>query len=308
MLRTEDDEYKPEKTVALMRELAGGETLAFVLPIGSPSITRVMQEKVLEQARNPLVGMIPGAEPFRNHPYIYHVRAGDLDQYRTLVRTAMTMSLKRVAVVYADIPFGRSGLAAIESMLTEYQIQPVLKTSVSVKSDADYSEVFRQLEAAQPNIVVMLIPAQIAGEFLKAYRERGFGTPITTPSYGNPDTLCAVASGKNARGVSVAQIVPNIRNTTVPLVKRFHADFAKYAPKDLKPTVLHLEGYVTTQVVLTALRRIDGKPTREKLAATLNGMQNVDLGGFRVDYGPNKRSGSRYVDVGVISNDCRVLF
>jgi hypothetical protein len=38
------------------------------------------------------------------------VRGGDLEQYRKLAEHATTTGQQRVAVVYADIPFGTAGL------------------------------------------------------------------------------------------------------------------------------------------------------------------------------------------------------
>ena len=54
--------------------------------------------------------------------------------------------------------------------------------------------------------------------------------------------------------------------------------------------------------------RLTGKDlTRERLVSTLEGMQNFDLGGYRVSYSPNDRLGSRFVDLTVIGNGGRVL-
>ena len=77
-LKTLDDEYKPDRTVELIRKEGAGETLALLLPIGSPAMTKVLKEKVLESVRMPVVGVIPGAEPLRSplNPFLYHIRAG----------------------------------------------------------------------------------------------------------------------------------------------------------------------------------------------------------------------------------------
>ena len=54
--------------------------------------------------------------------------------------------------------------------------------------------------------------------------------------------------------------------------------------------------------------RISGKDlSREKLIHTLEGLQNYDLGGYRVSYSANDRLGSRFVDLTVIGNGGRVL-
>jgi hypothetical protein len=40
---------------------------------------------------------------------------------------------------------------------------------------------------------------------------------------------------------------------------------------------------------------------------TLEGMNNFDLGGYRVSYSANERQGSRFVDLTVIGSGGRVL-
>lgn len=310
VFRTEDDEYKPEKTVALIQQLAATDTLALLVPVGSPSMTKVLKDKVLESTGMPMVGVIPGAEPLRNpiNPYVYHVRAGDLDQYRRLVRNALTIGLNRIGIVYADIPFGKSGLASIESMIKEAGLEPAMRAPISVKAGADHSAALKLVGAAKPNLVVLVSPGQIASDFLRAYRDAGILAQISTLSYGDPDTLCAGASPERARGVSVAQVFPNIQNTTIPLVKQFRKDFDTYGPKGQKPNVLNFEGYVSAKVLFEGIRRINGAPTRDKLIKALDSMQRVSLDGFLVDFSSTKHTGSSFVDIGIISKDCKVLF
>src|SRR5690606_13717747 len=119
-------------------------------------------------------------------------------------------------------------------------------------------------------MIMVVAPAQIVGDFIKAFRENGNLTPIMTPSYGTADVVCNVASVRYARGLRVAQVFPNIRNTTIPLVRRFQQDFKNHAPKDRRASVLHFEGYVNTMVVLEGLKRVNGTPTRQKLVQVLD--------------------------------------
>jgi len=310
VLKTIEDESKPDKFINITRDLAKTNTLAMILPIGAESVAKALHDKVFESAGMPVVGAIPGAEPLRKpgSAYLFHVRAGDMDQYKKLVRNALTIGLNRMAIVYSDVGVGKAGLANIESLLTPEKVEPVLRLPVPIKPHADYSQVLSQLEKAKPNIVVIIIPAQIAAEFIRAYRERGLQAPLYTPSYGDPDTICSVATPAKARGVGVAQVIPNLRDNTLPLVRRFQDDFKKYGPKDVKPSILHLEAYISSQVLIEGIRRIHGEPTRDKLLTALNGMTKTDLGGFTVDYSPTKHTGSEFVDIGIIGTECKLMF
>jgi len=61
------------------------------------------------------------------------------------------------------------------------------------------------------------------------------------------------------------------------------------------------------RVLVEAMRKAGRDLTREKLIASLESMQNHDLGGYRVSFSANDRQGSRFVDLTVIGSGGRVL-
>ncbi len=310
-LRTLDDEYKPDRTVELIRREAATDTLALLLPVGSASMTKVLKEKVLESAKLPVVGVIPGAEPLRAplNPYLYHVRAGDLDQYRRIVEHILTVGMKRAAVVYADIPFGKAGMAAIESLLKPRGLAPVASIPFALGAAIDFRPVIERLRQSAPDVVLLISPPEPAGAFVREHHDAGLNTtPIMTLSYGAAETLCAVAGAEKVRGVSVAQVVPNASSPTTPVARRFLEDFKRYAPPNVVPTQNHFEAYLTAQVLLEGLRRAGASPTREKLVKALDGLRDHDLGGFSVDFSPVRHTGSRFVDISIVSNNCKLVF
>jgi branched-chain amino acid transport system substrate-binding protein len=66
-----------------------------------------------------------------------------------------------------------------------------------------------------------------------------------------------------------------------------------------------LEGYIAARVLVDALKRIPGEPTRAKLKSAIEGLRNVDIGGFRVDFGKG-RVGSKLIDLALIDSQGRV--
>jgi ABC-type branched-subunit amino acid transport system substrate-binding protein len=309
-LKTLDDEYKPDRTVELIRKEGAGETLALLLPIGSPAMTKVLKEKVLESVKMPIVGVIPGAEPLRSpmNPFLYHVRAGDLDQYQRIVEHVLTVGMKRITVVYADIPFGKAGLAAIESLLKARSLAPAAGIAFPMGAEIDFRGAMDGLRRSAPDVVVLISPMFAAGQFVREYRKAGLTSPIMTLSYGAAEALCKIAGEDQAKGVGVAQVFPNSNSPTIPVSRRFQEDFKRYGPSDSAPTQNHFEGYVTTLVFLDALKRAGPAPTREKLVKALDSMKDTDIGGFTVDFSPSRHTGSRFVDIGIVSNNCRLVF
>jgi ABC-type branched-subunit amino acid transport system substrate-binding protein len=69
-----------------------------------------------------------------------------------------------------------------------------------------------------------------------------------------------------------------------------------------------LEGYINMRVMAEALQRSGRAADREKLRQAIAGIRNFDLGGFQIDYsGAGTRVGSRYVDLGILSGDGRIM-
>jgi len=62
-----------------------------------------------------------------------------------------------------------------------------------------------------------------------------------------------------------------------------------------------LEGYVAAKVMVEGLRRAGKKLDREGFVKAMESMTDYDAGGFKVSYGPGNRSGSKFVDLTIIS-------
>ncbi|CAG0953068.1 hypothetical protein BURK2_00309 [Burkholderiales bacterium] len=309
-LQTVDDQYNPDKTVAAILGLKQSEVLALLLPVGSPALSKILAEKVLETAGIPVIGVVPGAEPFRrpHQPYLYHIRAGDVDQYRKIVEHSLTVGLKRIAVVYVDIPFGKSGLAIVEGLLKAHNLEPAARAAIGLTGVESLAGALRGVSATNADLVLLISPAKRAGEFVAAAREKGLQAPINTLSYGNADTICSVASSEKARGVGLAQVFPNIRNRGLRLVREYQADLTRFGEKDAKPSLMQFEGYVAGRVLIEGLRRAGKSPSRARLIQALDGMSNVDLGGFVIDFSASKHTGSSYVDLSIIGRDCQLVY
>lgn len=310
VLQTEDDEYTPDKTVAAIRRIGRTEAVALLMPVGSPAMTKVLGERVLEQTGLPVIGVVPGAEPFRkpHNALLYHVRAGDLDQYRKIIEHSLTVGMRRIGVVYVDIPFGKSGLAAVEGMLKERGIEPAARAAIAMTGTESLDTALSAVVRGNPDVVLLISPAKRAGEFVAAARAAGLPAPVTTLSYGNADIICRIASAEKASGVGLAQVFPNIRNRALRIVKEYQDDLARFGDKDAKPSLMQFEAYVAAKVLVEGLRRAGKAPNRQKLVRALDSMRDFDLGGFVVDFSEDRHNGSSFVDMSIIGRNCQLIY
>jgi branched-chain amino acid transport system substrate-binding protein len=61
------------------------------------------------------------------------------------------------------------------------------------------------------------------------------------------------------------------------------------------------------KVFVEGLRRAGRDLTREKFIDTLEKMQDVDVGGFFVNYSPRNHAGSKFVDLTIIARDGKFM-
>ncbi|MFO1244861.1 MAG: hypothetical protein U1E71_06740 [Ramlibacter sp.] len=52
---------------------------------------------------------------------------------------------------------------------------------------------------------------------------------------------------------------------------------------------------------MEAVRRMGAKASREGFVAALEGMDSYDLGGYRVGFKPSMRSGSKFVELSIVT-------
>jgi len=68
-----------------------------------------------------------------------------------------------------------------------------------------------------------------------------------------------------------------------------------------------LEGFIAAKVMVEGLRRAGKKLDREGFVKAMESIQEFDVGGFKVSYGPTNHSGSQFVDLTIISRDQRFV-
>ncbi len=92
-------------------------------------------------------------------------------------------------------------------------------------------------------------------------------------------------------------------DTTVAMVGEYQALLGKAGEN----AYYGLEGMAMAKVLVEGLRRSGRDLTRDKLVSSLETLNDFDLGGYRIGFGPSDRSGSRFVDLTVIGAGGSVL-
>ncbi|MES2510365.1 MAG: ABC transporter substrate-binding protein [Pseudomonadota bacterium] len=309
VLTQADDRFNVDTFVAEFGTALKDKPLVLISPIGSPAVKRMLDDKLLDSADMVVMNAIPGAESFRSpgHPKLFHVRAGDKQQIEKIINHVRTLGIKRLSVLYEDLPVGSSGMAVAQQVASRGD-GVELKGVKTAGTPPELAAASVQLAAQNPQGVLIVGTPRFMGEGVAALRKAGVSQAIFVMSYVQASLIVKLAGPEGARGVGIAQTYPNPNGRNLPLHRDFQAAMKASLPQVQEYSTFHLEGYLSARIVGEALKRSKEKePTAAGLATTLRSMGELDFGGYRVDFSKGN-AGSSYVDIGVIGADGRLRY
>lgn len=303
-LLARDDGYEPQRTLQNVNAyIENDEAFALFGVFGTPN-----NEAIIPAARSaglPVIGSYTGATSIRGAQLrgVYNIRASYADETEKLVEHITTLNMRRVAVAHQDNNFGREVLAAAVAALGRRGLQPLVVAAV--KNDAsDAAAAAQAVAAANPDAVLLGLAGKPTVETIRQLNQRRRGLALYAPSVlAAPSSLREL--GKDATGVAVTQIVPSPFNTKSAVVREYQAACLGAGLKEFSH--LGLEGFVNAKVAAEGLRRAGRHLTRAGFMAGLESMRRFDVGGMDVSFGQGAASGSRLVELTMISADGRMI-
>lgn len=302
-----DDTYKPDGFVAAMEQAMQRKPVALISPVGSASLKRMLDDKLLDKYDVVVMNAVPGAEALRNpgHPRLFHVRAGDKQQLEKIVNHARTLGILKLGVLHQNIPMGSSGMKVVAdeaARLTGMEIKGY-EGSTNPEQLAKAAQDVANFNA-QGVLVIGAPPFASAG--VAQLRKIGVTQSIFVLADTAPGLLVKVA-GDSARGVGIAQIYPNPNGRTTTLMREFQTAMKAAHPDMTAYASFQLEGYLSARIVGEGLRRIKGEITPAALAKSLQAMGELDFEGYRVDFSKGP-IGGRFVDIAVVDVSGRLRY
>lgn len=297
-----DDSYKPDQTLAHTRQLLEQDKpLALFGFVGTGNILALNKNKVLEEAGIALLAPYTGAQDLREpmNPNIFHIRASYTDETARMVEHLHTIGLRKFAVMYQDDPFGKSGLAGAEQALEKLGLKAVAKGGYDRTKPEEVDAAVAAIAPAEPDAIIMVSVNRASAAFVKKMREKGSRARLFSISVVNFKELLKNAGEDTVRGVGISQVMPSPYSQLVPVAREFQQLMAKYQP-DKVVSYASMESFIAAKILVEAIKRSGGNPTRDKVITQLEKLSAYDVGGFKVSFSPNNRVGSRFVEVTVI--------
>lgn len=304
-IRTMDDGYEPERCAENTRKLIADDVFALFGYIGTP--TSLAALPIFTKEKVPFFGPFTGAEALRQpfNRLIFHVRASYYDETALIVRQLTNLGLKKIAVLFQNDAYGKTGLDGVNKALAEIKLAPVATATVE-RNSTDVKAAVEKLVAAAPDAVVQITAYASAAAFVRAARKAGFGGTFYNVSFVGTQAL-ADELGKDGAGVVVSQVVPSPYQPSRQITREFLEAIKKGGDK-VQPNYSSMEGYLAARIFTEGLRQAQasGKITRENFITGTESIGNQVISGFPVSFSATSHAASKFVEMSMLTGDGRV--
>jgi branched-chain amino acid transport system substrate-binding protein len=301
-LKSADDSYEPQKMIEAMKKmLAEDKVFAIVGPVGTP--TANAGQPIATEAKVPFIGPFTGAEFLRNpyKRYVVNIRTSYFQETEAWIEhLTKDLGITKIAILYQDDTFGLAGLDGVKIAMAKRNMSLVASGTFRRNTTAVKSALL-EIMKANPEAVVTVGPYKPIAEFFKLARQAKMDAVFVAISFVGSDAL-AQEMGDKGGGVIVSQVVPFPGDTSLPVVASYQEALAALDP-EAKPGFVSLEGYLVGRLVIEALKRVPGEPTREALLDAITSTGAFDLDGIELIYGPAKNQGMDQVFFTILQAD-----
>lgn len=302
-IRKLDDAYEPERCVGNTRRFIQEGVFALFGYVGTPTSLAALPLATAEKM--PFFAPSTGADALREpfNRYVFHLRASYADETAAIVRQLTSVGLKRIAVFYQDDAYGKSVLASVEAALSGLQLAPVATGSV-VRNTTDVEAALKAILPAEPDAIIQISSYKACAAFVRLARRQGYKRNFYNVSFVGTQALLDEL-GAEAKGVVVSQVMPYPYSPASPIASEYLSLLKD--KRGIAPNYSGMEGFVAAKVFAEGVQRAGRELTREKFVDAISGMDKLNLGGFRLDFGPRQHVGSRFVEMTLLTNDGKVL-
>lgn len=258
-----DDQSNPATSVTALRQLLDQHPVAVLGSTGTP--TSLAMIPVAETAEVPLISMGSSSaivEPAAERRWIFKIPVADTYIATRLQQSMKARKLMRVAVIYRDDDYGKTGLARFEEVGKAQGFQVVDAEAIAATA-SDATTQLTHVKASNPQAVLAWTTLPSATTVIKGYRELGLTSPLYY-SEGSANQLFLAQAGSALDGAlfatekaAVANEIPASDPQKNVLV-HYATAFAKEYPKDGPPSIFGGFGYDAVNVLAAGLRRAQG--------------------------------------------------
>jgi branched-chain amino acid transport system substrate-binding protein len=268
-----DDESNPTTAVNATRKLLDQHVVAI---LGSAlTQTSLAMVPIVTQAHVPMISFASSAqviEPIADRRWIFKMPINDYHVAETMQEFMKKHGITRVAVIYRDDDYGKTGLGHFRDAGAKLGFTVVDSEAIAATA-TDATTQLTKIKAANPQAVVVWSTLPSVAVIIKGYRELSLPYPIYF-SDGAANGAFPKQAGAALNGAYIASMKVNVGNQLPAsdpqrsVIEKYVHDFSAAYPKDLPVSIFGGFGYDGVYVLRAALasaKTTDGEKVRDAL-------------------------------------------
>lgn len=292
-IRTQDDQYKVDKTLAGFRSLIENGTFAIISQAGSANFAGIDPE--IKEQKIPVFGPMQVTQMESNNPYTYTMNSSMEAQGKIFI--------KRVLDIYKGPGKPKIAFFCLESAAGDElgkSVRTAAKTAdISIVQEERIPNTVTELTAqiiklkqSGANYVLFFGTSNIYIAYLRDAVRLGVSDIPVIANFTGVNSVIYETAGKEATKNYTAMHSFNPYFSEGPGLDemRKFAEINKTDPKMLSD-LMYVQSWTSAKVFVEALRRAGKNLTRESLIKAIESINNFDTGGLSgpINFGPNKR-------------------
>ncbi|KQU27096.1 hypothetical protein ASG65_00535 [Bacillus sp. Leaf13] len=292
---TYDEEYQPSRAVSIAKKLVEEDKVFAVVGNDCTSCVKAALPQ-FKKSGMPVVGMSSGSDIFVN-PIIPNV-FGLLTNYGVEARIFVNYALddlkaKKVAIVYQNDDFGKSGYLAAIDELKKRGVKAVAEIPYNT-TDVDYSSAALKMKKANPDVVLSFSITKPTAAIKKELYKVGVNVPFIVTGVSGGDNELFNLAGEAWQNVYSSSWL-NLIGEGDEKTKEYVEVLKKYYP-NVNPSGPAQWGWAEAEVLVEGIKRAGDDLTWENVIKQMETMDNWNDGlAFNVTYTPDNHYGSTSV-------------
>ncbi len=227
----------------------------------------------------------------------FPIFAARQEQIAYALKTLSVMGLHELGAVYASARAYTVYHSEVERIASSMQL-----TLQSFRGAENLRALGQKLTSSTPAILLFIGGTPELAEFTQGLEKQARQRWIVALADVNLQTMQQMGAARNTP-VIATQPVPMV-NANLAVVRSYRETLARLF--DEPPTSLSLAGYIAARYTYEVLAGIDSTLTRQSVLTSFQRRENLDVGGFRIKFNPQRRS-STYVTQSMMTVDGRLI-
>lgn len=275
-----DDQYQPAKTVQLAKKLVEEDKVFAMVANACTACNMAAKDYYIEKGI-PYVMVGSGSKAFVDPPaknlmgllvMNYEVEAKIFLDY-----TVNKLGASKIALVYQNDDFGKTGYEALKSVLNKYPDVEIVTEQTFLATDTEFSSQAQKLSEANPEVIITFATPNPAANLKKAMHKIG----LTEPTYIVSSVGANDASQFELAGADVWEgtISSNVFSQPDPETDDKHMKlYLERMNKDYpdKISTNSIGGWAAAQVLVEGLKRTEGELTWDNFLNSFYTFDNWD--------------------------------